>query len=131
MSSKRFARLYRYTQTDHARKHLLRLEVVYRNYVAQATCKAICSGKLLSLVHTECQRLDLLELIAGAKMDEISDSKLTVYIKSRNPNTMKWLESAVVPALQRLVDDGDIADAKAYMASIIDKMALNVKADSE
>lgn len=127
MSSNKFARLYKYTEAGHEREGVMRLEVVFRDKQAQRICKTVREGKIMSIVHSEAERLGLLTLLDGAHIDRQDLERISSYVKSRNPNTIKWIETAVIPALLRLENDGDVADG----AELISLLLAKARAQAE
>lgn len=115
MSSDRFARLYVYDDPAHERKGVLRLEVVFRDKIAKLNCQRVLDGKIMSILHSEVERLEIPQMLEGARISTSELERLKSYVKMRNPNTVKWIDDAVIPALIRLENDGDLPDVIAYL----------------
>lgn len=118
--SNRFARLYCYTDKNHERSGVMRLEIVYRDASAKRACEAVRQGKILAMMHSESERLQMSCMLDGAHVDAGSGEQMMMYVKRRNPNTLQWIATSVVPSLIRLEDDGDIPDAVKLIAEMID-----------
>lgn len=103
--SDRFARVYRYA-APHPRSHLLRVEHVLRNDEAKQLALLTTSSSLQSIVSALGNSFGWHHPVWGQKR---TDAPLkSAPREAKQGHTERWLLSAVLPACQRLIDEGSI-----------------------
>lgn len=111
--SDRYARVYRYN-APHPRSHLLRVEHVFRRDNAKSVAfqcignnmeqVAIASGRAFGWAHP-----------AWITAEDNGCDISAIRERGRNGNTVYWLVNQCAPAFKRLVQDGTIRDAEAFL----------------
>lgn len=102
--SGQFCRIYRYGK-PHPRANITRVEYVARKEYARKIAKATLVDGLGSVYASVVQRFSLPACVGnGARVTDIRVER-----KGRKASrTLVWLISSVVPAIRRLVDEGEI-----------------------
>jgi len=111
--SERFCRVYRYAE-PHPRAKLLRVEYVMRRDHAKQIATAIAESGLAAAAKAlgnayGWQSLEIMQ--EGVEASEIAVERPE---KARK-NAVRWLITQVAPAFQRLVREGNIADAQSFL----------------
>jgi len=110
--SERYARVYRYNP-PHPRANLCRIELVHRKRYAKIAAQ--------SIVKHGVEVTGLMALAAyGFDHDAVpkntGQSLATVAIVKKNQRTLRWLIVQASPAFKRLVKEGTIENASAFLA---------------
>lgn len=111
--SERFCRVYRYAE-PHPRAKLLRVEYVMRRDHAKVAAAAINARGIENVAQglSEAYGWQSLEIYQeGVEAAEIAVERPE---KARK-NAVRWLITQVAPAFQRLVREGNIADAQTFL----------------
>lgn len=113
--SDRYARVYRYND-PHPRKHLLRVEHVFRREAAKLVCGAVrnkgidsvteAAGAIFGWCHSTWELGDNIGIDISPVKAERNGGK-----------TVNWLLTAVAPAFKRLVADGTIQNPQEFLSA--------------
>lgn len=110
--SDKFMRIYRYAP-PHERAHLLRFEIQYRREFARAAAWHITQRGMRDFALAALAEYGLdTEHITG------STEETFIVARRKHGDTLRWLDSAVRPAILKLVEAGEL-DARAWIEDVL------------
>lgn len=116
--SDRFARVYRYNP-PHPRSHLLRVEVVLRREQARVFAAAVATDGF----ENACLSVAALYPFDSPLWDFVNEDTAALAAwrpDRRSGGTVRWLMVQVLPAAQRLVDEGNLDDLLVFYQKLGD-----------
>jgi len=111
--SDRFARVYRYND-PHPRCHLLRVEHVFRRDYAKAVARACIESDILAVANAAGMAFGWNHPAWKPGESEIANIAL-VNDSHKGNNTVFWIVDTVAPCFRKLVENGTIKDAEAFV----------------
>jgi len=111
--SERYARVYRYN-SPHPRAHLLRVEHVFRKDYAKKVAQAIADNGILEVAKSAGGAFGWQHQVWDTDGIDACDISI-VKERGASGSTVFWLVHSVAPAFKRLIREGAISDAQAFL----------------
>lgn len=111
--SDRYARVYRYAE-PHPRSHLLRIEHVFRRDYAKVVARRVIDESSEAVVSAAGEAFGWKHPVWNTGEAQSADISIVGEQRKAN-NTIFWMVKTCAPAFRRLVSEGEIKDAEAFL----------------